>query len=232
MKTYKHLDLITAFFVATLLISNVASSAKILDLGFSLFGVHMAFDAGTLIFPLSYIFGDILTEVYGYRRSRRVIWIGFFCSGLMGLTFWATSKIPGEVAWQGYAGDNAFMAILGGVSTGGILAASLAAYLVGEFSNAFIMAQLKVKMAGKRLWVRTIGSTLVGELLDTGTFVLIACALGVFPWAIALSLIVTNYLFKTALEVVMTPVTYRVVYFLKRSENEDFYDKGTNFNPF
>ena len=232
MKTYKHLDLITAFFVATLLISNVASSAKILDLGFSLFGVPMAFDAGTLIFPLSYIFGDILTEVYGYRRSRRVIWIGFFCSGLMGLAFWAASKMPGETAWQAYAGDKAFDAILGGVSTGGILVASLAAYLVGEFSNAFIMAKLKVKMDGKRLWVRTIGSTLVGELLDTSTFILIACALGVFPWAIALSLIVTNYLFKTALEVIMTPVTYRVVSVLKRSEKEDFYDKGTNFNPF
>jgi uncharacterized integral membrane protein (TIGR00697 family) len=232
MKTYKHLDLITAFFVATLLISNVASSAKILDLGFSFFGVPMAFDAGTLIFPLSYIFGDILTEVYGYRRSRRVIWIGFFCSGLMGLAFWAASKIPGEAAWQTYAGDNAFNAILGGVSTGGILIASLAAYLVGEFSNAFIMAKLKVRMEGKQLWVRTIGSTLVGELLDTSTFILIACVLGVFPWAIALSLIVTNYLFKTSLEVVMTPVTYRVVGFLKRSENEDYYDKGTNFNPF
>ncbi len=232
MKTYKHLDLITAFFVATLLISNVASSAKILDLGFSLFGVPMAFDAGTLIFPLSYIFGDILTEVYGYRRSRRVIWIGFFCSGLMGLAFWAASRIPGEVAWQSYAGDAAFNAILGGVSTGGILLASLAAYLVGEFSNAFIMAKLKVKMNGKKLWVRTIGSTLIGELLDTSTFILIACFLGVFPWAIAISLIVTNYIFKTFLEVLMTPVTYKVVDFLKQSEKEDYYDKETNFNPF
>jgi uncharacterized integral membrane protein (TIGR00697 family) len=232
MRAYKHLDQITAFFVAGLLISNIASSAKIIDWGFSLFGVPMAFDAGTLIFPFSYIMGDVLTEVYGYGKSRRIIWLGFFCSALMGLIFWAASQLPGETAWQGYAGDNAYNAILGGVSSFGILIASLAAYLTGEFTNSYVLAKLKVKMNGQKLWVRTIGSTLVGEFFDTFIFVVIACALGVFPWTIAVSLILTNYIFKTLVEVFMTPVTYRVVGFLKKSENEDFYDRSTNFSPF
>ena len=230
MKSYKYYDLIMALFVAVVLISNVASSAKIV--GVTLLGLPLSFDAGTLLFPLSYIFGDILTEVYGYQQSRRVIWTGFAAAGLMSLTFWIIRQLPGEAAWQGYAGDAAYDAILGGVSSGGIIIASLAAYLVGEFSNSFVLAKLKIITQGRWLWVRTISSTLVGEGVDSIVFVTIACLFGVFPWEIALTLIVSNYLFKVFIEVIMTPVTYALVGFLKRAEHEDYYDTDTNFNPF
>jgi uncharacterized integral membrane protein (TIGR00697 family) len=128
---YKYYDFITALFVAVLLISNIASSAKIIDWGVSLLGLPLAFDAGTLLFPISYIFGDILTEVYGYKRSRRVIWAGFAAAALMSLTLWLVGLMPGEATWEGYAGQNAYDAILGGVATGGIIIASLAAYFAG-----------------------------------------------------------------------------------------------------
>lgn len=221
-----------ATFVAVLLISNIASSAKIIDWGVSVAGLPLAFDAGTLLFPLSYIFGDILTEVYGYAASRRVIWTGFAMSALMAVTFWAISRLPGEANWQATAGDTAFNAILGGVSYGGIVIASLAAYFAGEFSNSFILARLKVATGGRYLWVRTIGSTLVGEAIDSTVFVLIASLFGVFPWAAAASIIVANYIFKVTIEVIFTPVTYRVVNFLKHAEGVDYYDRDTNFNPF
>ena len=140
LRGYKYLDTITAIFVAVLLISNIASAAKIVDWGISLFGLRLAFDAGTLLFPITYIFGDVLTEVYGYQRSRKVIWTGFALSGLMALTFWLVSVLPGEAEWQSYAGQDAYDAILGGVSSGGIIIASLIAYFAGEFSNSFVMA--------------------------------------------------------------------------------------------
>ena len=230
MKSYKYYDLIMALFVAVILISNIASSAKIV--GVTLLGVPLTFDAGTLLFPLSYIFGDILTEVYGYQQSRRVIWTGFAAAAMMSVTFWVIRQLPGEATWQGYAGDAAYDAILGGVSSGGIIIASLAAYLVGEFSNSFVLAKLKIATQGRFLWVRTIGSTLVGEGVDSIVFVTVASLFGVFPWEIAVSLIVSNYIFKVFIEVVMTPVTYGVVHFLKRAEHEDYYDTQTNFNPF
>src|SRR5512138_1545280 len=131
-----------ATFVAVLLVSNVASSAKIIDWGVSVAGLPLAFDAGTLLFPISYIFGDILTEVYGYKKSRRVIWAGFASAGLMSLTFWLVGRMPGEATWQSYAGQPAYEAILGGVASGGIVIASLAAYLAGEFSNSFVLAKM------------------------------------------------------------------------------------------
>lgn len=133
--------------------------------------------------------------------------------------------------WLDYAGTDAYAAILGGVSTGGIVLASLCAYLFGEFSNSFVLAKMKVAMNGKKLWTRTIGSTLVGQAFDTSIFVVIACAAGVFPWEIAVSLIVANYVFKVGIEVVCTPLTYALVGFLKQAEAEDFYDKDTDFNP-
>jgi uncharacterized integral membrane protein (TIGR00697 family) len=231
-RAYKYYDFIMAFFVAVLLISNMASAAKIVDWGVNLFGLPLAFDAGTLLFPISYIFGDILTEVYGYKKSRRVIWAGFGAAGLMSLTFWLVGLLPGERAWQEYAGQAAYEAILGGVASGGIVVASLAAYLAGEFSNSFVLAKMKVATQGRWLWMRTIGSTLVGEGIDTITFVLIAVLLGVFPWAIALSLITANYIFKVGIEGLFTPITYAIVGFLKRAEQEDYYDQETNFNPF
>jgi uncharacterized integral membrane protein (TIGR00697 family) len=232
MRSYRYFDIVMAAFVAVLLISNIASSAKIVDWGVSLFGLRLSFDGGTLLFPLSYIFDDVLTEVYGYARSRRVIWMGFFCSAVMSLSLFAILKMPGDAEWMKYAGNEKFQAILGGVSTGGIIIASLCAYFLGEFSNSYVLAKMKIWTEGRWLWMRTIGSTLVGEGLDTIAFVTIATALGVFPWSIYWSLIVANYVFKVSIEVLFTPATYRIVKFLKKEENEDFYDRQTNFNPF
>jgi hypothetical protein len=232
MKQYRFFDWITAVFVTVLVVSNIASSAKIVDWGFSLFGLPLAFDAGTILFPISYIFGDILTEVYGYKQSRRVIWAGFVCLALSAIIFWIVRLMPGEATWQSYAGDDAYNAILGGLSTGGIVLASLAGYWTGEFTNSFILAKMKVLTQGRWLWARTIGSTIFGQLVDTVMFVVVASAFGVFPWSLFLTLTVTNYLFKCGVEALMTPVTYAAVTSLKRVENEDYFDRSTNFNPF
>jgi queuosine precursor transporter len=229
---YRYFDLIMAVFVTVLVVSNIASSAKIVDWGFSIFGVHMAFDAGTILFPVSYIFGDILTEVYGYKNSRRVIWAGFACLALSAVIFGVIRILPGEARWQKYAGDAAYLAILGGMSSGGIVLASLAGYWSGEFTNSFILAKMKILTKGRWLWTRTIGSTIVGELVDTVVFVTIASIFRVFPWYLFLTLTVTNYLFKCSVEALMTPVTYAAVNRLKKVENEDYYDRDTDFNPF
>jgi uncharacterized integral membrane protein (TIGR00697 family) len=231
-RRYRYLDLIMAVFVTVLVVSNIASSAKIVDWGFSLFGVRMAFDAGTLLFPVSYIFGDILTEVYGYKNSRRVIWAGFACLALSALIFWIVSILPGESQWQQYAGNAAYLAILGGMSSGGIVLASLAGYWSGEFTNSFVLAKMKIMTRGRWLWTRTIGSTIVGEMVDTVVFIGIASLFHVFPWTLFLTLVLTNYLFKVGVEALMTPVTYAAVSRLKKTENEDYYDRDTNFNPF
>jgi len=229
---YLYLDIITALFVTVLVLSNIASSAKIVDWGFDILGVRMAFDAGTLLFPVSYIFGDILTEVYGYKQSRRVIWIGFFCLALSALVFWIVSILPGEATWQQYAGQDAFDAILKGMSTGGIVLASLLGYWTGEFTNSFTLAKMKIITHGRWLWTRTIGSTLLGELVDSFVFILVASLFSIFPWSLFITLVLTNYLFKCTVEVIMTPITYLVVNYMKRQENEDYYDRDTNFTPF
>jgi queuosine precursor transporter len=231
-RKYRYFDFIMAIFITVLLVSNVASSAKIVDLGFSLLGVKMAFDAGTILFPVSYIFGDILTEVYGYRQSRRVIWTGFFCLGLAAVVFFVVSRLPGEATWQQYAGNAAYAAILGGMSSGGIVLGSLAGYWSGEFTNSFVLAKMKVLTNGRWLWTRTIGSTIFGELVDTAVFVSIASLFGVFPWSLFVTLTLTNYLFKVGIETLMTPATYAVVNTLKSAEVEDYYDRQTDFNPF
>lgn len=227
---YRYFDFIMALFVTVLLVSNLLSSAKIIDLGVALFGIPLSFDAGTLVFPISYIFGDILTEIYGYRRSRRVIWTGFFATALMGFFVWLAGVLPGESGWAEYAGQDAFDVILGGVS--GLVVASLIAYFVGEFSNSYVLARMKVLTDGRFLPLRTIGSTLVGQGVDTVAFFLIAAALGVFPWEILPSLMLTNYILKVGIEVLLTPLTVRVITALKRVENEDYYDRDTDFNPF
>ena len=231
-RQYRYFDLIMAVFVTVLVVSNIASSAKIVDWGFSGFGIRMAFDAGTILFPVSYIFGDILTEVYGYKNSRRVIWVGFGCLALSALIFGVVRILPGEAEWQKYAGQAAYLAILGGMSSGGIVLASLAGYWSGEFTNSLILAKMKLLTRGRWLWTRTIGSTIAGELVDTVVFVTIASLFKVFPWSLFLTLILTNYLFKCAVEALMTPVTYVAVASLKKVEQEDYYDRGTNFNPF
>jgi uncharacterized integral membrane protein (TIGR00697 family) len=231
-KNYRFFDLIMAFFVTVLVVSNVASSAKIVDWGVSLWGVRLAFDAGTLLFPISYIFGDVLTEVYGYRHARRVIWTGFAALALSAAVFWIVRLLPGEATWQEYAGQAAYEAILGGMSSGGIVLASLAGYWSGSFSNSVVLARMKVLTHGRWLWTRTIGSTLVGELVDSAVFIAVASLFGVFPWSLFITLVLTNYLFKCAIEALMTPVTYWVVARLKEAEGEDAYDTGTNFSPF
>ena len=231
-RSYRFLDLITGLFVTVLVLSNIASSAKIVDWGFGIFGVNLAFDAGTLLFPISYIFGDILTEVYGYRQSRRVIWIGFICLALSAFVFWIVSILPGEATWQQYAGQAAYNAILEGMSTGGMVLASLLGYWTGEFTNSITLARMKVITKGRWLWARTIASTILGQLVDTLVFILVASLFSIFPWSLFNTLVLTNYLFKCTVEVMMTPVTYLVINYLKRKENEDYFDLDTNFTPF
>lgn len=223
----RYFDLIVAAFVAVLLISNVASAAKIVNLGLPV----LTFDAGTLLFPIGYIFGDVLVEVYGYRRSRRAIWAGFGSAALLSLTLAVVRWLPGDAQWLTDVGTEAFDAVLGTLASGRIILGSLVAYFAGEFSNAYIMARLKVRTQGRWLWVRTIASTLVGELVDTVLFVCIAF-LGVWSLDLVASIILSNYLFKTAVEVAATPLTYRLVGFLKRAEGVDVYDVDTDFNPF
>ncbi len=218
-RSYRYFDLIMAFFVAILLISNVASS-KIMDLG------PFTFDGGTILFPLSYIFGDILTEVYGYRRSRRVIWMGFGCAALMAAVFAVVGALPPAEGWEG---QEAYLAILG--LTPRIVLGSLVAYFCGEFSNSYILAKMKLFTKGRWLWTRTIGSTLVGEGVDTLLFVSIAFY-GILPFGLLVSVVISNYIFKVGLEAVMTPLTYRVVDWLKLHEQEDYFDYKTDFNPF
>jgi hypothetical protein len=231
-RPYRYFDLVMAAFVTVLIVSNIASSAKIVDWGVSLLGIRLAFDGGTILFPVSYIFGDVLTEVYGYRRSRRVIWTGFACLAVSAFVLWLVRIMPGEAGWRERGGPQAFEMVLGGMSSGGIVLASLCAYFAGEFSNSFVLAKMKILTKGRWLWTRTIGSTLVGEAVDTGIFVVIASLTGVFPWTIFVTLVLTNYIFKVAIEAVMTPVTYRIVHRLKKVEREDWYDYGTDFNPF
>jgi uncharacterized integral membrane protein (TIGR00697 family) len=218
-KQYKHLDTLTGLFVAVLLISNIAST-KIADFLF------FTFDGGTLLFPLSYIFGDVLTEVYGYARSRKVIWIGFVTALLMSLILMIVGALPPAEGWM-Y--QDAYEKILG--MTPRIVLASLTAFFAGEFSNSYLLAKMKVWTNGRHLWMRTIGSTIVGELVDTSLFVSIAF-LGVLPSGTLIAVIISNYIFKTVVEILFTPVTYRIVRWLKRQENEDYYDRDTDFNPF
>jgi len=218
-KPFKHIDTITSLFVAVLLISNVAST-KILDFGW------FTFDGGTLLFPLSYIFGDILTEVYGFNRSRKVIWLGFASAALMSATLALVGSLPPA---QGWHHQEAYEAILG--TTPRIVAGSLAAYWSGEFLNSFVLAKLKVLTKGRWLWTRTIGSTLAGEALDTAVFAVIAFA-GVLETPLLVTLIISNYVFKCGVEIALTPATYAVVSWLKKVEGTDWYDRDTDFNPF
>ncbi|MCL2764482.1 MAG: queuosine precursor transporter [Treponema sp.] len=222
--TFRYLDVVASFFVGILIVSNIASSAKIVDTGILLFSIPLAFDGGTILFPLVYVLGDVLTEVYGFRTARRVIWTGFAVMALTTLVFFVLGLLPPEAFWEAEAGNNAYNAILGGMSYGGIVLASLSAYLAGEFSNAAILSKIKVKMKGRMLWVRTISSSLVGQLLDTFIFVFIATITGVFGWEIFWSLVITNYILKCGIEALMTPLTYWVSSFLKRKEGVDVYD--------
>jgi uncharacterized integral membrane protein (TIGR00697 family) len=210
--------LITAVFVTCLITANIIA-VKLVDIaGFIV-------PAAVIIFPISYIFGDILTEVYGYAASRRVIWLGFFCNLLAVIAIYIGGLLPSASFWQG---QSAYETILG--YTPRLLIASFIAYLIGEFANSFVLAKMKVATRGRWLWTRTIGSTLVGEGLDSLVFISIAFA-GVIPFDGLASAIVTQWLFKTGYEVVATPLTYAAVTWLKRTEGIDVYDRKTNFSP-
>jgi queuosine precursor transporter len=218
-KRFIYFDIIMALFVAVLLISNIAST-KIVQLWW------FSFDGGTLLFPLSYIFGDILTEVYGYARSRRVIWVGFFSAALLSLVLILVGLLPAAAGWP-Y--QDAYNKILGLAPR--IVAASLIAYFAGEFSNSYVLAKMKVWTKGRYLWTRTIGSTLVGEGVDTLFFCLVAFA-GVLSTPLLLAVILSNYIFKCLVEMLFTPLTYTIIKFLKEREHVDHYDYKTKFNPF
>jgi uncharacterized integral membrane protein (TIGR00697 family) len=191
-----------------------------------LFG-NMTFVAGVLFFPLSYVFGDILTEVYGYARDRRVVWAGFGALAFAAFMAWVIVALPPAAEWR----DNqAHVAAIFG-NTPRIICASVIAFLCGSFVNSFVLAKMKLWTGGRWLWTRTIGSTICGEAVDSGLFYSIAF-LGLWSTQLVLTVMATQYVLKTAWEIVMTPVTYRVVAFLKRAEREDFYDSATNFTPF
>ncbi len=228
---FKYLDLVTVAFTVILILSNFGSSAKIIDWGVSIGKIRLAFDAGTVFFPFAYIFGDVLTEVYGYARTRRVIWIGFGALLFTFLMFWLIRVLPGESLWQQTVGQEAFEAVLGGISFGGIVLASILGYLIGSFANSLIMAIMKKLTSGKHLWMRTIGSTIIGEFLDSAIFIAIASLTGVFPWVLFWSLTLTNYIFKVAIEVFFTPVTYWFTGKLKHAEGVDVYSDLTDLNP-
>lgn len=218
-KSFKYLNLLTAFFTIILLVSNIVST-KLIIVG------PFTFDAGTLLFPLSYIFGDVLTEVYGYARTRRVIWAGFFMSLIAMLIFIVVCAWPGAPEWMN---QDAYNLILG--LTPRIIGASLIAYFAGEFANSYIMAKMKIHTQGKYLWLRTIGSTIVGEGIDTVLFVLIAFY-GIYSPDLLILVLVSNYVFKVSIEVFFTPITYVFCRILKRREQEDYFDFETKFNPF
>ena len=210
--------LCVAVFVTSLITANVIS-VKLIQMG------GLVFPAGVVIFPISYIFGDVLTEVYGYRRARVVIWLGFICNLLAVAAIWLAQILPAASFWQG---QDAFVQILG--YTPRLLLASFLAYLLGEFANSFVLARLKIATAGKWLWLRTIGSTLVGEGLDSIVFISLAFA-GTIQAAGLLTAILTQWLIKSTYEAAATPLTYLVVNFLKRTESLDTFDRATDFNP-
>ncbi len=218
-KQTKYFEIILGLFVAVLLISNIAST-KIVQIW------RFTFDGGTVIFPLSYIFGDVLTEVYGYKKARKAIWVGFFSAFLMSLILWLVGILKPSEGWNL---QNAYMSILG--QTPRIVGASLIAYFAGEFTNSVILAKMKILTKGRWLWLRTIGSTIAGQAVDTAFFCVIAFA-GLYAGRLLLSIIISNYIFKVSLEIVMTPATYGAVHFLKKKENIDSYDYRTSFNPF
>lgn len=213
---------LAALFVTVLLTSNLIA-VKLVAFG------PLTLPAAVIVFPLSYLFGDVLTEVYGYSTTRRIIWLGFACNLIFVLFILAAGALPGAAgAWDTTA-QSAYTRILG--FTPRLLAASFAAYVAGEFLNSFVMARLKIATQGRWLWSRTIGSTLVGQGVDSAIFITGAFT-GILPASVLLRTILFQWAFKTAYEIVATPFTYAVVSFLKQRERQDPFDIGTDFNPF
>ena len=227
-RAYKYYDLVMAAFVTVLLCSNFIGAAKQAVVDLPWLG-RVTFGAGVLFFPISYIFGDVLTEVYGYARDRRVVWAGFGALGFASLMAWVVVHLP--------AADSPWMRMYQGQLEGvfgnawRIAAGSMIAFWSGSFANSFVLAKMKIRTEGKWLWMRTIGSTLVGELVDSSLFYFIAFG-GLWATGDVVKVALTQYVLKTAWEIVMTPVTYRVVGFLKQVESEDYFDRDTRFTPF
>ncbi|MGF1471153.1 MAG: queuosine precursor transporter [Rubrobacteraceae bacterium] len=210
---------VVALFVTALVTANITAVKLI-----GLFG--LVIDAGTIIFPISYIFNDVLTEVYGYRRARQVIWLGFFCNLLAVGAILLGGALPAAEFWES---QQAYDTILGYAPR--LLFASFCAYLVGEFANSYVLARMKLLTRGRWLWSRTIGSTVVGQGFDSAIFVVLAFA-GTVPTGALVGIIVVQWLFKSAYETAATPLTYLIINSLKRQENLDVYDYDTSFNPF
>jgi queuosine precursor transporter len=226
MKSYKYYDLLLGAYVCVLLCANLIGPAKVATVHVPVFG-DVTFGAGVLFFPFSYFFGDILTEVYGYARDRRAVWSGF--AALLFASCMATVivDLPPADFWRDKQAS--VEAIFG--STPRIIFGSMIAFWCGSFVNSFVLAKMKILTSGRWLWTRTIGSTLCGELVDSALFYTIAFY-GVWPTGELIGVTVTQYVLKSAWEVIMTPATYKLVAFLKRAEDEDYYDRGTNFTPF
>lgn len=219
-KTYRYYDLLMVAFATILICSNLIGAGKVTSIwGFT-------FGAGIFFFPLSYIFGDILTEVYGYARSRKVVWAGFAALLFASFMAYFVVKIPPADGWTH---QQAYETVYGVAPR--IVFASLTAFCVGEFSNSYILAKMKILTQGRWLWLRTIGSTIVGEGVDSLIFYPLAFW-GIWQGPLVLQVMLTNYALKVFWEMIMTPFTYKVVAFLKRKENEDYYDINTNFSPF
>jgi queuosine precursor transporter len=220
MARYKYYDLVMALFVTILLCSNIIGAAKVATVwGFT-------FGAGVLFFPISYIFNDVLTEVYGYARARKVVWAGFGAIVFASFMSWVIVTLPPAMGWND---QQAYETVFG--QTPRIVFASLSAFFVGEFANSYVLAKMKLRTNGRYLWMRTIGSTIVGEAVDSMVFYPVAF-LGVWDAHLVLQVMISNYTIKCAWEALVTPVTYKVVNFLKRAEQEDYYDHKTNFTPF
>ena len=221
---FRYYDFVMAAFVAVLLLSNVIGAAKpaAIEIG----GEPWVFGAGILFFPLGYVIGDVLTEVYGYARARRVIWAGFAGLVFMAFMSWVVVSLPPAEGWEGQA---AYESVFGQVPR--IVFASIIAFWAGEFVNSYVMARMKIWTQGRHLWSRTIGSTFVGQGVDSLIFYPLAFW-GVWENGAVVMVMVTNWGLKVLWEVVLTPVTYAVVGWLKRKEGVDLFDEGTNFTPF
>lgn len=226
-RQFRYFDLIMAAFVAVLLCSNLIGVHKVSSVNLPLYGEYI-FGTGVLFFPLSYLFGDILTEVYGYARSRKVIWAGFGALIFASLMSYAVTSLPAARTMSPES-QAAVNMIFG--QTWRIVLASLLAFWAGEFVNSFVLAKMKLLTSGKYLWTRTIGSTFAGEAVDSLIFYPIAF-LGTWSTEQVVSVMIGNYFIKVFWEVLATPFTYKIVAFLKRAEHEDFYDRDTDFNPF
>lgn len=225
-RQYRYYDLIMAAYVSILLCANLIGPSKVATVQVPLIG-PVTFVAGVLFFPLSYIFGDILTEVYGYARDRRCVWAGFAALAFAALMASVIVALPPAAEWRGKQAT--VEAVFG--STWRIVGASIIAFWSGSLVNSYVLAKMKILTHGRWLWTRIIGSTVCGEAVDSSLFYALAFY-GVWDSHLLLTVMITQYVLKTGWEVVITPVTYRVVAFLKRAEQEDFYDTNTNFTPF